>query len=90
MADNEQGEEQDRRQFTMTAYESTLERLEELYPHLLKPQHRFLAAVEEVELRRREVNALASGGEASVEELLDHLAAEAADRRDDRDDQAEN
>jgi len=44
--------ESETRQLTLTIREETLEELERLYPHLLKPQHRLLAAVAEVERTR--------------------------------------
>jgi hypothetical protein len=40
------------RQLTLTVREETLQELERLYPHLLKPQHRLLAAVTEVQRTR--------------------------------------
>lgn len=52
MADeSERGSET--QQLTLTVKSETLAVLEELYPHLLKPQHRLLAAVTEVERTRK-------------------------------------
>jgi len=45
-------------QLSLTIKKSTLEALDELYPHLLKPQHQLLAAVSEVEENRVQTRAL--------------------------------
>jgi len=45
-------------QLSLTIKKSTLEALDDLYPHLLKPQHQLLAAVSEVEENRVQTRAL--------------------------------
>jgi len=45
-------------QLSLTIKKSTLDALDDLYPHLLKPQHQLLAAVSEVEETRVQTRAL--------------------------------
>ncbi len=54
-------------QMTMTIKESTIERLDELYPHHLKTQHQILAAISEVEEGRLQTRALLENTSVSFE-----------------------
>ena len=62
MSNGEKAEDDDDRpetvQISLTLKQETVEVLRDLYPHLLKTQHRFLAAVSEVQEDRIKTRAL--------------------------------
>jgi hypothetical protein len=73
-------EEEETVQLTLTLKQSTLDRLETLYPHFLKPQHQVIACVEEVERRREDLEKLTGSTPLRFEfdgaERVDHSERE--------------